>query len=268
MCIGCFRNSVDITEGIPKEATLNSCRSSSLQKLSYALFNRDSLSISEKKDELDFFYADRFSAIKKTECLNECRAHQSRQLDPFDGPITSQHIEATAPVHWRNPFDSLATLPDLVEFIVLDIEPAGPFSGKFILADDQVVRSSGFRATAGDEDGMDGDHNTKAFETIDHSRTPDVVCCKDLSPQTKEIQAPNWKLKPIAVEADDMAHPAGGVGRRGALGRRGNVDSQTVEKDYEHFLRDLEGDSKLRSAVTIYKAEHPVAYVNMTAGSG
>lgn len=41
-----------------------------VSQLSLILRHRDCLSISEKKDGLDFFYADRNSAIKMTEFLN------------------------------------------------------------------------------------------------------------------------------------------------------------------------------------------------------
>lgn len=212
-------------------------------------------------------------------------------------PSTLQHTDVAAPLYWRQPFDSLATVRDLVEFIVLDIEPSGPVKGKFVLADAQVVRNSGSGATAGDEDGMGGgdgifhtrthlgailqpgdtvlgfhiskaNYNSDAFECLDPTRTPDVVLVKKTYPNRRKKSKPrNWKLKSIAVEADDMAHQTGGVGR-GALGRRGGVDSQKVEKDYELFLRDLEEDPEFRSAVNLYKAEKPSTDVNMTAGSG
>jgi nonsense-mediated mRNA decay protein 3 len=212
-------------------------------------------------------------------------------------PTTLQHCDVTAPLYWRQPFDSLATVRDLVEFIVLDIEPSGPVKGKFVLADAQVVRASGSGGTAGDEDGMGGgdgifhtrthlgailqpgdtvlgfhvsraNYNSDAFEALDPTRTPDVVLVKKTYPNRRKKSKPrNWKLKSIAVEADDMAHQTGGVGR-GALGRRGGVDSQKVEKDYELFLRDLEEDPEFRSAVNIYKAETPGTDVNMSAGSG
>ena len=212
-------------------------------------------------------------------------------------PTTLQHCDVTAPIYWRQPFDSLATVHDLVEFLVLDIEPSGPVKGKFVLADAQVVRASGSGATAGDEDGMGGgdgifhtrthlgailqpgdtvlgfhisraNYNSDAFEALDQSRVPDVVLVKKTYPNRRKKSKPrNWKLKSIAVEADDNAHRNGGVGR-GALGRRGGVDSQKVEKDYELFLRDLEEDPEFRSAVNIYKADAPGTDVNMSAGSG
>lgn len=198
--------------------------------------------------------------------------------------MTLQSTDVSSSVYWRNPFDSLATVSDLLEFVVLDVEPSGPTRGKFVLADAQVTRttakSSGRQA---DDDGMGGDDgiyhtrthlgailqpgdivlgyhltnanfNSDAFESLDHTRLPDVVLVKKTYPnRRKKARARNWKLRSIAKEADDPAESSN-VGR-GALGRRGGVDAQKVEKDYELFLRDLEEDPELRSAINLYKTE-------------
>jgi nonsense-mediated mRNA decay protein 3 len=201
-------------------------------------------------------------------------------------PMTLQHTDVTSPVYWRAPFDSLATISDLVEFVVLDVEPSGPVRGKWVLADAQVARvhGMGMGATEGDEDGMGGDDgiyhtrthlgailqpgdivlgyhlthtnfNSEAFDALEPSRIPDVVLVKKTYPnRRKKSKARNWKLKSIAKEAEDQADVTGAAGR-GALGRRGGLDSQKVEKDYELFLRDLEEDPELRSAVNMYKAD-------------
>jgi hypothetical protein len=41
-------------------------------------------------------------------------------------------------MYWRNPFRPLATAKQLVEYVVLDIEPLGPASQKHALAEVQV----------------------------------------------------------------------------------------------------------------------------------
>jgi len=201
-------------------------------------------------------------------------------------PMTLQHTDVTSPTYWRAPFDSLATISDLVEFVVLDIEPSGPVRGKWVLADAQVARvnGAGMGGTIGDEDGMGGDDgiyhtrthlgailqpgdivlgyhlthtnfNSNAFDALDDSRVPDVILVKKTYPnRRKNKKARNWKLKSIAKEADDQADVNGGVGR-GALGRRGGLDSKNVEKDYELFLRDLEEDPELRQAINLYRAD-------------
>jgi len=203
-------------------------------------------------------------------------------------PMTLQQTDVSSSVYWRNPFDSLATVSDLVEFVVLDIEPSGPTRGKFVLADAQVTRTSttsgGKQADGDDMSSDDGIYHTRthlgailqpgdtvlgyhlthanfnsdSFEALDQSRLPDVILVKKTYPnRRKKTRARNWKLRSIAKEADDPAE-AGNAGR-GALGRRGGVDAQRVEKDYELFLRDLEEDPELRSAINLYKADNDTA---------
>ena len=192
-------------------------------------------------------------------------------------PLTLQQTDVSAPVYWRTPFDSLATVTDLVEFVVLDIEAAGPSRGKYVLADAQVTRASGTTST--NEDGMGNDgifhvrthlgailqpgdivlgyhlthsnFNSSAFEDLDPSRVPDVILVKKTYPSRRRKARPrNWKLRSIAKEAEE-AEP-GTIGR-GALGRRGGVDQKNVERDYELFLRDLEEDKEMRAAINLYR---------------
>ena len=195
----------------------------------------------------------------------------------------------TAPVYWRQPFDSLAIVTDLVEFIVLDIEPSGVTQGKFVLADAQVAPSGAFSSTTGHMDLDDGagstdqiyhtrthlggilqagdtvmgyflsraNFNSEAFEALQQDRIPDVLLVKKSYPNRRKKSANksrNWRLKSIAKEAEEMGGETMGAGR-GALGRRGGVDQKKVELDYEMFLRDIEEDVELRAAVNLYKAE-------------
>jgi len=302
--------------------------------------HKDTTSISEKRDGLDFFYTERNMAIKMVEFLAgvvPVRTKGSEQLisqDTHSGTanykftysveivpvckddlvaipkslarqwgnisplticsrvgnsihlldvMTLQQTDVSAPVYWRQPFDSLATVSDMVEFVVLDIEPTGAQRGKWVLADAQVTRVSGTGHRA-DEDGMGDDgiyhtrthlgrflqpgdtvlgyhltnanFNSDAFEAMDQSRVPDVILVRKTYPnRRKKNKARNWKLRSIAKEAEDNADaPASGVGR-GALGRRGGVDAKNVERDYELFLRDLEEDPEMRAAVNLYKAD-------------
>ena len=74
-------------------------------------------------------------------------------------------------MYWRSPFEALATLTDLVEFTVLDIEPSGPTKGKLVLADAQVAVSGAFTSSgAAADDDMDYDEGT-ADNKIYHTRT-------------------------------------------------------------------------------------------------
>jgi len=246
-------------------------------------------------------------------------------------PATLQETDVTSTVYWREPFDALASVTDLVEFTVLDIEPSGTVRGKHVLADAQVAPSRAFMSTmststassttpssgkskrrkhqapqhsvtGGMEVDMDGDpsstskydfsatgassqiyhtrthlggilqpgdtvvgyflthsnFNSPAFESLDHSRVPDVILVKKSYPNRRKKSAGRarpWKLKSIAKEAEDNADA--GIGR-GALGRRGGVDQKRVEQDYELFLRQIEEDEEMRAAINLYKnAEVP-----------
>lgn len=62
-------------------------------------------------------------------------------------PATLQEVDVTSTVYWREPFDALASVTDLVEFTVLDIEPSGVVRGKHVLADAQVAPSRAFVST-------------------------------------------------------------------------------------------------------------------------
>lgn len=195
--------------------------------------------------------------------------------------MTLQQSDVPAPIYWRNPFDSLAASSDLVEFLVLDIEPSGPVRGKHILADAQVVlANSKSKGTAEDEAmGDDGIYHTRThlgailqpgdtvlgyhltnsnfnnedFEALDQGRLPDVILVKKTYPnRRKKSKARNWKLRSIAKEAEDVGENTVG---RGALGRKGGVDQRNVERDYELFLRDLEEDKEMRAAINLYKHE-------------
>lgn len=196
-------------------------------------------------------------------------------------PATLQTTDLTAPVYWRTPFDSLATVSDLVEFTVLDVEPSGKTNGRWVLADAQVAPNSGFRSMDVDENGggVDGIYHTRThlggilqpgdtalgyllsranfnsdeFDALDASRVPDVILIKKTYPnRRKKHRTRNWRLRSIAKEANEEAE--GGEGR-GALGRRGGLDQQRVEADYEQFLQDLEEDPELRATINLYKKE-------------
>jgi nonsense-mediated mRNA decay protein 3 len=199
-------------------------------------------------------------------------------------PMTLQQADVTSSMYWRNPFDPLASVSDLVEFVILDIEPSGPTRGKYVLADAQVTRSNSMGGTITDDEGMGSDgiyhtrthlgailqpgdtvlgyHLTKSnfnnedFEALDASRIPDVVLVKKTYPnRRKKAKARNWKLRSIAKESEDTAGMTDPTALgRGALGRRGGVDQQKVERDYELFLRDLEEDKEMRAAINLYRA--------------
>jgi nonsense-mediated mRNA decay protein 3 len=210
-------------------------------------------------------------------------------------PTSLQAAEISSAAYWRTPFDSLATVSDLVEFTVLDVEPDGRARGKYVLADAQVALAGAFRAhNPDDDDSMDYDggraaqiyhtrthlgailqpgdtalgyHLTNAnFNNADYAalpgeRLPDIVLVKKAYPnRRKKSKARSWRLRSIGKEAGEEGETGGG---RGVVGRMGGRDQKKVEEDYEMFLRELEEDPEMRGAVNLYKA--PVGDTRMGA---
>ncbi|KAF6744158.1 NMD3 family-domain-containing protein [Ephemerocybe angulata] len=302
---------------------------------------KDTISIKEVKDGLDFFYSSRSHALKMVEFLAgvvPTKSKSSEQLISSDihastanfkysysveivpickddlvciplrqarglsnispltvctrvgnslqllDPATLQVCEIPPTVYWRSPFDALASVTDLVEFTILDIEPDFQRQkGKWVMADAQVAVSG---ATMGDDIMMDYDgvgsasmifhtrthlgailqpgdaamgyhltsanYNSDAFADLPSGRIPDVILVKKAYPnRRKKSKARNWKLRSMAKEAGEEGETSAA---RGAIGRMGGRDNKKVEEDYEIFLRELEEDPELRSAVNLYKA--------------
>lgn len=199
----------------------------------------------------------------------------------FLDPISLQIADVPAEKYWRDPQAALATIPEMVEFLILDIEPTGRYATnshgvenrRLEEADAQV---SPLNATSFGEadavyhtrthlgailqpgDTVMGYHlrvanfNSATWDTIPADRMPDVVLVKKSYPERKKrSKNRTWKLKSIAKEAEDPS--AEGALGRGAVGRRGGLDSQRVERDYELFLRELEEDEEMRANVNLYR---------------
>ncbi|KAF9886922.1 hypothetical protein FE257_010663 [Aspergillus nanangensis] len=199
----------------------------------------------------------------------------------FLDPNTLQTADLSSKIYWRAPFTSLADVKELVEFIVLDIEPTGYTNGRFILADVTVARASDF---SGDRQYFTRTHlggilhpgdsvmgymvtgtnfNNPEFDKLEQSRTygprvPDVVLVKKHYPNRQKKNKRNWKLKRLAV----------GEGDRGANEEK---EKDRVENDFELFLRDVEEDAELRATLALYKQkkkddEMSIAETDMTDG--
>lgn len=184
--------------------------------------------------------------------------------------------------YFRDPFQALCTIPELVEFLVLDIEPsthAAPTNNssktsKLLTADAQV---SPMNATSfGQADAVhhtrthlgallqpgdaamgynlgSANFNSEVFDSIPSEKIPDVFLVKKSYPDSKKRRKNrNWRLKSIAKEADEQTVSETTHGR-GALGRRGGLDGQKVEAAYEWFLRELEEDEEMRAGVNLYR---------------
>lgn len=291
--------------------------------------HKETISIEEKRDGLDFFYSQRAHAVKMCDFLGSVApirvqssssiisldVHTSTQNNKFTysveiapickdelvvlkkpmakslgnigqlllcfrinnsirlmDPLTLQIADVPAEKYFRDPFASLQQIPDLIEFLVLDIEPSGTTShdGKWQTADAQVSPLNA--ATFGEADAVyhtrthlgavlqPGDTvlgyhlsrtnlNSDVWDSIPDERKPDVMLVKKSYPDTKKRRTRrNWKLKSMAkVEGDAMDDG------KAAVGRRGGLDGQRVNRDYEIFLRELEEDDELRSGVNLYR---------------
>ncbi len=183
-------------------------------------------------------------------------------------PNTLQTADISAPVYWRSPFRTLADVQELVEFVVMDIDPIGPSKGRFLLAEATVARASDLgvnnttyfvRTHLGGVlhtgDSVLGYHlsgtnfNSPHFEALEKSnyhasRIPDVVLVRKHYARKRKSKARNWRLKRLGREEGEAAQQQQHSKRQ---------DQDRVERDYEMFLRDIEEDVDLRSALALYK---------------
>lgn len=186
-------------------------------------------------------------------------------------PSTLQTTEVPTPTYWRSPFKNLADVTELVEFIIMDIEPVGHANGRFHLAEVTVARASDLGANdttyfarthlggvlhVGDS--ALGYHLTGAnfndenFEAIEASgqygsTIPDVILVKKHYARKKKPKSRNWRVKRMAREYEEEALAAGG---------RRKEDQDRLEQDFEMFLRDIEEDQELRSTLALYKSKN------------
>lgn len=176
-------------------------------------------------------------------------------------PNTLQVADIQTQIYWRSPFASLADVQELVEFVVLDIEPLGPTHGKYVLADAHLVKTAdtSFNRTyqvrthlggiLHPGDSVLGYHLTsanlnnpqfEALEKISPDSIQEVMLVKKNYPRKKKSKNRNWRLKRMALEESEM------------LPRK--QDQERAERDYEMFLRDVEEDTELRNSLALYKS--------------
>lgn len=178
-------------------------------------------------------------------------------------PNTLQTADVTAEEYWRAPFAPLAGQPEMVEFIVMDIEPTNVRKGKWLLSECIVARASdlghndttyfarthfGNLLHAGDS--VLGylfagtNFNSATLDAIEESKTfgqrvPDVVLVKKHYPHRRKNKKRVWKLKRMTKDDGDLLPKAN--------------DQARMDAEYEMFLRDVEEDEDLRAAVALYK---------------
>jgi len=170
-------------------------------------------------------------------------------------------------VYWRSPFKNLADVQELVEFIIMDIEPVGQSSGRFYLAEATIARASDLgvndttyftRTHLGGilhpGDTAMGYHltgtnfNNPNFEALEQSSVysstiPDVMLVKKHYPRKKKSKSRKWRLKRMNR---DEERPTSSSRKH---------DQDRLEADYEMFLRDVEEDTELRSTLALYKSK-------------
>lgn len=200
-----------------------------------------------------------------------CLCHRVGTSVNILDPSTLQTADIPTSVYWRSPFDNLADVQDLVEYIVMDIEPLGHSNGRFFLAEATVAKASDLGSNdttyfvrthlggvlhPGDSamgyDVTGSNYNDPNFQAIEESGTysstiPDVVLVKKYYPRKKKPKSRHWRLKRMAREAEDEEDRANN--------KRQDQERERVEADMEMFLRDVEEDTELRSTLALYKAK-------------
>jgi nonsense-mediated mRNA decay protein 3 len=180
-------------------------------------------------------------------------------------PTTLQTSDLPTSTFWRTPFKSLADVQELVEFVVLDIEPTGTQNGRFFGAEATVARASDLGVNdktyycrthlggvlhAGDS--VLGYHltgtnfNNPQFEELEQSNSysstiPDVMLVKKFYARKKKPKSRSWKLKRMAKDEGELLPK--------------KADQDRMDADYEMFLRDVEEDADLRQTLALYKAQ-------------
>lgn len=185
----------------------------------------------------------------------------------FLDPTTLQTAEMPAASFWRTPFDALADVTQLTEFIVLDVEKTGKEDGNRVLADITVARATDLGVNdqeyfvkshlggilhAGDSVMgyfiANSNYNSDLFDGLKYDYIPDAVLVKKLHPK-KAKKNRNWKLKRMAKEHKDID------ASQDYSSRAQKQDMERAEKDYELFLQELEEDEDLRHNINMYKTD-------------
>lgn len=179
-------------------------------------------------------------------------------IDPF----TLQMGEMQSSLFWREPFFPLATIPQMIEYVVLDILPCGPSVGSMLVSDVSVVRSSDFGSNdqqfigkthlgnilhVGDSCmGYDLSTLNSNSTHLDDSKIqlPDFILVKKKYHHKSRKRRP-WRLRDLKKEQTENYHKKGKGGEAGMRDR----------DDYERFLRELEEDKELRVNVNVFKKD-------------
>ncbi|GEQ69288.1 hypothetical protein JCM33374_g2959 [Metschnikowia sp. JCM 33374] len=192
--------------------------------------------------------------------------HKVTNMLQFIDPNTLQTADLPSALYWKKPFLSLLDMNQLVEFVVLDVEPTGDMKGKHVLADVTVCRAQdlgvndrtfyvrshlGAFLHAGDSCMgyylTNTNFNSDLWDSLDTENTPEVVLIKKHYPRkSKKNKYRKWKLKRMAREHNDIV--------ANDDSRQARQEQERAERDYELFLQELEEDQELRQTINLYKA--------------
>eukprot|EP00192_Tetraselmis_astigmatica_P024375 CAMPEP_0117664538 /NCGR_PEP_ID=MMETSP0804-20121206/9282_1 /TAXON_ID=1074897 /ORGANISM="Tetraselmis astigmatica, Strain CCMP880" /LENGTH=504 /DNA_ID=CAMNT_0005471795 /DNA_START=246 /DNA_END=1760 /DNA_ORIENTATION=+ len=202
----------------------------------------------------------------------------------FIDPMTLRTYYADNNTFFRQPYRPLVSSKNLIEYVVLDIEPLGPHANQWALAEAQLARVSDFgvndtiyvakthlgrvlkpgdNAWGYDMANMNicDPEMLKHLDTKAGNQVPEVVLVrksyedKRKRRKIKGFQRP-WTLKRMDIEvADDPV-----LGR----GTKARMAADQLEADRERFLEELEEDPEMRKGVALYRDPKffPVAAAN------
>ena len=194
-----------------------------------------------------------------------CLCHKIGTAVYLMDPQTLQTADISGPIYWRAPFSALADTQELVEFIVMDIEPTVHQKGKWKLAEATVARASdlgvndrsyftrthlGHLLQPGDSAMgyllSGANFNNPEYEAIEESSTygstlPDVVLVKKHFPNRRKNRRRNWRLRRMDKDEGELLPK--------------KADQERMDREYEMFLRDVEEDEELRAAMALYKSQ-------------
>ncbi|KAJ2645867.1 ribosome-binding protein, partial [Coemansia sp. RSA 1285] len=179
---------------------------------------------------------------------------------------TLQTAEVSGLTYWRQEnIRSIGGRRDLKQFYVMDVDPIGPRSGRFVLADITIQRMAdvgrnddviivrshlGGILKIGDAvlgyDLLTANINEDSYDKLNPDDIPSVILVKKTYPEGRRKRKPrNWRLKSLNKDDGELAPK--------------KQDQERLEVDFEAFLRDLEEDPELRSGVNLYKDTGAVA---------
>jgi nonsense-mediated mRNA decay protein 3 len=207
--------------------------------------------------------------------------HRVSNVVQLIDPLAKCHrplIEMDGMTFWKYEFGSLCTLKDLVEYVILDVEPVevtGVNKKKFKYARVTCARASDIGVNDTTFESIThlggvlhpGDHamgyhvatlNANS-EELDEARTheshlvPDVILVKKHYPaRSNRSKKRVFKLKEIEKEMDDED----GEMKRMPASKRKEMEEMLV-KDKEMFMQEIEEDPELRALINLY-ANHDI----------